>query len=132
MKPTEEVKKPKKKKRTPWLTTANDDKKGLKKCRTKAALKKMLVKGDVNQMKPYYIKKKLQSDTTLVPSFLNKVAADIPNMKSGAKPKKVVTKRILDLFIEFKKLHPDIKISFSTFKRRRPNNILLANSIKFA
>ena len=52
-------------------------------------------------------------------------------MKSGQKAKKVLTKNMLDLFLDFKDQHPDSKVSFSTFKRKRPNNILLSNSIKF-
>ena len=49
-------------------------------------------------------------------------------MKFRQKAKKVLTKNMLDLFLDFKGQHPDSKVSFSTFKRKRPNNIILSNS----
>ncbi|GFS03122.1 vertnin [Elysia marginata] len=120
--------------RTPWRVIFQDAKKKLNKCRNKLALikldflKRIQSRGDVNKTKSYYIRKKQQTCGHLVGKFLNEVAVDIPFQKSGAKPKKVLTKTMNDLYIEFKQKYPDIKISPTTFKRLRPDNILLVNS----
>lgn len=43
----------------------------------------------------------------------------------------MLTKKMIDLFQDYRKLNPEVKISFTTFKRRRPRTILLAGSAKF-
>ena len=59
-----------------FFKVVNDVKSGLKKCRSKAALiklhflKNILSKEDVNQTRPYYIRKKIRSDILQVPIFL--------------------------------------------------------------
>ncbi|XP_035824226.1 uncharacterized protein LOC118477139 [Aplysia californica] len=66
-----------------------------------------------------------------VPHFLERNAIDFPGKKGSVDQKKVLTKSMVVLFKELKKTHPNVKISFATFKRRRPQSISLSSSRKF-
>jgi len=59
------------------------------------------------------------------------MAIDFPGQRGASKNQKVLTKPLIDLFSDFKKLNLANKMPFTTFKRRRPNNILPSSSRKF-
>ena len=64
-------------------------------------------------------------------NFLENNSIDFPGKKGSSMPKKVLTRSMADLFSDFKKKNPEVKMSFSTFKRRRPPHIVLSSSRKF-
>lgn len=110
----------------------------LKNARTKLALfkldfaKKLLNRNHhscVKDINSFY--KRPPMNSFCVERFFNKMAVDFPGQRGSSAPKKVLTKKVEDLYNDFKKAHSDVKISLSTFKRRRPNNILLTSSHKF-
>ena len=128
----EEQKRRKAKVPTTVKCVLNKAKDVLKKHRSKLALvKKLLNKSDsvLDCSKTYY-KRRTDRYSSTVTTYFNKVAVDVPNKKCYQKQKKVLPKRLVDHYIDFKKVHPHTKISFSTFKRRRPNNVLLAGCNK--
>ena len=66
-----------------------------------------------------------------VENFLEHAAVDYPGQKGSTAPKKVLTKTMEVLLRDFKCSHPNVKMSLTTFKRRRPRHILLSSSRKF-
>ncbi|XP_070200577.1 uncharacterized protein [Littorina saxatilis] len=70
-----------------------------------------------------------------VEQFYEQAGISLPGKKSvstiSMKGKKVLTKTVKCLFGEFRKKNPQYKISLTTFKRRRPQHILLSSSAAF-
>ncbi|GFO27409.1 hypothetical protein PoB_005391400 [Plakobranchus ocellatus] len=67
-----------------------------------------------------------------VPQFLEKNAIDFPGKTNSSIQKKVLTKSMFVLSKEFKRAHLSVKMSFATFKRRRPHHIITSLSRKFS
>lgn len=113
----------------------------LKRVRTKLGLHKLdlvkrLISRDASRhetSKAYYkrINHQLATNPKFVERFLEKNSIDFPGQKGSSKPKKVLTKTMATLFLEFKQENPQSRLSLTTFKRRRPENILLSTSRKF-
>lgn len=66
-----------------------------------------------------------------VEHFLEKNSVDFPGLRGSSVQKKVLTKSMVELLQDFKKAHPAAKMSLTTFKRRRPQHIVLSSSRKF-
>lgn len=95
-------------------------------------LKRCLKKTSTLQGRTFYQRTKPREH--MVEDFYQKIAVNLPgknvNTKSMA-PKKVLPKRVADVYNDFKKEHPGSKISLTTFSRRRPENVMLAGSHAF-
>ena len=63
--------------------------------------------------------------------FLERNSIDFPGKRGASIQRKVLTQPMWVLYKEFKKAHPNVKLSFATFKRRRPQHIVTFSSRKF-
>ncbi|GFS22954.1 hypothetical protein ElyMa_001628000 [Elysia marginata] len=107
-------------KKATWRAILSDVSKKLDKCRSKLSLikhdflKNNLARKTESETKTYYVRKKRQASRNLVWRFLNEVAVDNPatRNRNRSKPKKVVTKTMNDLYLDFISRHPELKIRF--------------------
>lgn len=70
-----------------------------------------------------------------VATFYEEQSVDLPGKRSvcrySMKPKKVLTRKVADVYEDFKIRHPDVKMSLTTFSRRRPRHVMLSSSRAF-
>ena len=100
-----------------------------------AALKDILKRSVEVPGKSQPLYQRLKTRDRKVEAFYETEAINLPCQRtagpSSMKERKVLTKRIEDLYEDFKKKNPSYKISLTTFARRRPSHILLSSSRAF-
>jgi hypothetical protein len=100
------------------------------------ALKRILHRqADETQRNQTFYMRKQKSIDLKIQTFYHKVAVNLPGKRTVSakdmKPKKILTKKIQDVYRDFKKENPRTVVSFSTFARRRPRDVLLSSKRAF-
>ena len=100
-----------------------------------AALKDILKRSVEVPGKSQPLYQRLKTRDRKVEAFYETEAINLSGQRTAGpnsmKERKVLTKRIEDLYEDFKKKNPSYKISLTTFARRRPSHILLSSSRAF-
>ena len=98
------------------------------------AVKNILMNSEVGTAAKKRYKRPIRVDKT-VEEFYEQESINLPGKRSVCrytmKAKKVLTRRVADLYADFVLKHPQRKISMTTFSRRRPRHILLSSSRAF-